>query len=110
MQFLKALGNVLQQSQRAARSLERSVQEVVEVLQPGPLGATAARWDARRRAEAEQAVQQALDNWQALQQQHRQQQQEQWTEGPAQHSELWNAPEQHHSGVQQQQHEGHANS
>jgi hypothetical protein len=71
------------------------------------LQATAARWDAQRRADADQAVQQALNNWQALQQQQRQQQQEQWLEGTGQDAELWNAPHaadiQHDSRLQQEQ-------
>jgi hypothetical protein len=61
--------------------------------------ATASRWDAQRRADADRAVQQALDNWQAIQQQQRQQQQEQWLEDiPHDHeAELWNA--QQHSAM-----------
>lgn len=68
MQFLQLAGRFMQQGQQAARLLGSSIQEVVEILQPGALGSTAARWDAGRRSAANEAVEQAMQNWKHLQQ------------------------------------------
>lgn len=56
--FLRELG-------KAVRALESRVATITEVVQPGP-AELPQRWQADARARAAQAVDQALDNWEAL--------------------------------------------
>jgi hypothetical protein len=58
-------GKALKEAAKQARSFEEGVQQVVEVISPGPLGGGAQRWDARRRQAAAAAVQQAIARWEA---------------------------------------------
>jgi len=51
-----------------ARLVTRSVQLVVEILQPGPLNGRAGQWEHQRREQADCAVDKALGAWRAYQQ------------------------------------------
>lgn len=51
------------------RAVNESVQEVVEILQPGPLQGRAGRWQFTTRQEAQASVDRAVSNWKALQEQ-----------------------------------------
>lgn len=58
-------GQLLKSVASQARSFERGLQRVVEVISPGPLGTKADSCDAQRRHRAAQAVKAAVQRWEA---------------------------------------------
>lgn len=65
---LTSMQGMLAQAGIRVRMAGAAVQQLVEILQPGPLEGRARRWEHDRRLAAEQAVGQAIDNWTELQQ------------------------------------------
>lgn len=63
MAFQSVAEQMLKEVLLRARSFERGVQRVVEVISPGPLGTKADSWDAQRRHRAAQAVRAAVERW-----------------------------------------------
>ncbi|KAK9831649.1 hypothetical protein WJX74_004225 [Apatococcus lobatus] len=61
--FVKQAVSNLQDQRKQA---EKGVQQVVEVLAPGPLGGSAKAWNTKQREAAKAAVEEAVSRWKQL--------------------------------------------